>query len=107
MLPVVSAAVFQSTVTSHPDAASKLIVNDTAVPSVAAASAIDSTGGSSSSVIVPVAVAAVGDTTPLGADSWTRNVSSGSSRASSLVATVTVVEVDPAAMITSVRACAV
>ena len=43
---------FQLTFTSRPDTASKLIVNDTVPPSVAVASAIDSTGLSSSSVMV-------------------------------------------------------
>ena len=78
-------------------------MNETLLPSVAVASAIDRVGGSSSSVIVPVAVAAVGDRVALvGVESGIRKVSLGSSRASSLVVTVTMADLDPAAIVTSV-----
>ena len=60
-------------------------------------------GGSSSSVMVPVAVWSVDERVALvGDDSSTRKVSSGSSITSSVVSTVIVVDVDPAVMVTSV-----
>ena len=94
---LLSSAVFHFTFTSRPDTGSKLIVNDTAVPSVAVAAAIERVGMSSSSVMVPIAVARVIVGSPPGspsafAGSESRNskISSSSSRASSAVATVTV-----------------
>ena len=51
-MPSVWSAVAHFTFTSRPDSASKLIVNDTLLPSVAVASSIDTVGMASSSVIV-------------------------------------------------------
>ena len=60
-------------------------------------------GATSSSVIVPVAVWSEDEIAALVAsDICTTNVSSGSSITSSRVATVIVVDVDPAAIVTSV-----
>ena len=66
-------------------------------PSLAVASPMDSTGRSSSSVIVPVADASVMEVPVLGELSSTMKVSSSSSRASWVVATLMVLLVSPAA----------
>ena len=63
---------------------------------------VNAVGATSSSVIVPVAVAAEDSSALVGSDNWMRKVSSGSSITSAAVATVTVVDVDPAVMVTSV-----
>ena len=68
---------------------------------------VNAVGATSSSVIVPVAVAAEDSSALVGSDNTTLNVSLGSSITSSVVATVTVVEVDPAAMVISVAVWAV
>ena len=64
-------------------------------------------GVASSSVIVPVAVSSSPRVALVASDNSTKNVSAGSSITSSDVATVTVVEVDPAEMVTSVAVTAV
>ena len=65
-------------------------------PSVASASAMESFGGPSSSVIVPVAVARARVAPLVGLWSVTVNVSSSSCTLSSVSATVMVLEVSPA-----------
>ena len=76
-----------------------LTTNVAEAPSVTAvASAIDSSGAASPSLIVPVAVVpSLASVAFTGALSFTVNVSSASSTASSTVATVTVFAVSPAA----------
>ena len=90
------------TVFAPPPSATEVWVSTVSVS--ASTDKVIAVGATSSSVIVPVAVAVVDSFALVGADSWTANVSSGSSIASSRVATVTVSDVDPAAMVISVAA---
>ena len=98
---VSSAAVFHFTVTVLALAADSVTVNVALAPSVADAAATDSTGGASSSVIVPTAVRPVACSVALvGSDSTTLNVSAGSSALSWAVCTSKVALVAPALIVT-------